>query len=79
MSKSVAELIAEANAQVESVSPNEAADEAAAGKAVLLDVREPVEWEHHIAGAVQVPRGLLEFAADPASPRTRRSWTLPAG
>jgi len=36
---------------------------------VLLDVREPVEWEHHIEGSVQVPRGLLEFAADPTSPR----------
>jgi rhodanese-related sulfurtransferase len=30
-----------------------------------------VEWEHHIAGAVQVPRGLLEFVADPASPKHR--------
>ena len=36
---------------------------------MFLDVREPVEWEHHIEGAVQVPRGLLEFAADPASPK----------
>jgi rhodanese-related sulfurtransferase len=40
-----------------------------AGQVVMLDVREPVEWEHHIAGAVQVPRGLLEAAADPISPR----------
>ena len=29
----------------------------------------PVESEHHIPGAGQIPRGLLEFAADPASPR----------
>jgi rhodanese-related sulfurtransferase len=71
VSKSVAELIAEANAQIEKVSPKDAAAEAAAGKAVLVDVREPVEWEHHIAGAVQVPRGLLEFVADPASPKHR--------
>ena len=35
----------------------------------MLDVREPVEWERHIAGAVQVPRGLIEFVADPTSPR----------
>ena len=69
MSKTVAEMIAEANARVENVSPKDAAAEVTAGKAVFLDVREPVEWEHHIAGAVQVPRGLLEFAADPASPR----------
>jgi rhodanese-related sulfurtransferase len=67
MAKTVAEMVAEANAQVKTISPKDAADEMAAGKAVFLDVREPVEWEHHIEGAVQVPRGLLEFAADPAS------------
>ncbi len=69
MPKTVAELVAEAMAQVENVAPKDAAAEAAAGKAVFLDVREPVEWEHHIAGAVQVPRGILEWVADPASPR----------
>jgi rhodanese-related sulfurtransferase len=71
MPTTVAQMVAEARAQIENVSPQEAADEAASGTAVILDVREPVEWEHHIAGAVQVPRGLLEFAADPASPRYR--------
>ena len=71
MPRTVAEMIAEANAQIETVSPKDAAAEAAAGTAVLVDVREPVEWEHHIAGAVQVPRGLLEFVADPASPKHR--------
>jgi rhodanese-related sulfurtransferase len=69
MSRTVAEMIGEAKARVEAVSPEVASDEVAAGKAVFLDVREPVEWEHHIAGAVQVPRGLLEFMADPASPK----------
>lgn len=69
MSKTVTELVAEAMAQVESIAPKDASAEAAAGKAVFLDVREPVEWEHHIAGAVQVPRGILEFIADPASPK----------
>jgi rhodanese-related sulfurtransferase len=69
MSKTVAELVAEAMAQVENVSPKDASAEVAAGKAVFLDVREPVEWEHHISGAVQVPRGILEFVADPTSPK----------
>ena len=69
MPKTVAELVAEAMAQVENVAPQDAAAEAAAGKAVFLDVREPVEWEHHIDGAVQVPRGILEWVADPSSPR----------
>jgi rhodanese-related sulfurtransferase len=69
MPKTVADMIAEANAQIEYVSPVDAAVQSASGEAVLLDVREPVEWEHHIAGSVQIPRGLLEFAADPTSPR----------
>ena len=68
MSKTAAELVGEAKAQVEGISPQDAAAEVASG-AVVLDVREPVEWEQHIEGAVQIPRGLLEFSADPASPR----------
>ena len=69
MTKTAAAMVGEANAQIEHVSPTEASDEATTGNAVLLDVREPVEWEQHIQGSVQVPRGLLEFVADPASPR----------
>jgi rhodanese-related sulfurtransferase len=69
MAQTAAEMVRQAMTQIESVSPKDAFDEMTADNAVFLDVREPVEWEHHIAGAVQVPRGLLEFAADPASPR----------
>lgn len=69
MARTAAELVGEARAQINDVSPRDAAAELAAGQAVALDVREPVEWEHHIEGAVQIPRGLLEFAADPTSPR----------
>jgi rhodanese-related sulfurtransferase len=69
MPKTVAELLAEAHAQIENLAPQDAAREIASGAAVVLDIREPVEWEQYIGGAVQVPRGLLEFAADPTSPR----------
>jgi rhodanese-related sulfurtransferase len=69
MTTTAAQMLVEANAEVESVAPKDAFDETASGEVVVLDVREPVEWERHIKGAVQVPRGLLEFAADPASPR----------
>jgi rhodanese-related sulfurtransferase len=70
MAKSVMEMIGEAQARVGSVSATEAADELAAGDAVLVDVRQSGEWEHgHIDGSVPVPRGLLEFFADPSSPR----------
>ena len=69
MSTTAAEMLAEANDKIESVSPKAASDEMASGQTVFLDVREPVEWEQHIEGSVQVPRGLLEFVADPASPK----------
>ena len=71
MTTTAAEMVAEANATVDVVTPQEAQAELAGDNVVLLDVREPVEWEHHIEGAVQVPRGLLEFVADPASPKHR--------
>jgi rhodanese-related sulfurtransferase len=68
MVTSVAQMITEARTEIEQVSPEAAAGELAAG-AVVVDVREPVEWEQYVTGAIQVPRGLLEFVADPASPR----------
>jgi len=69
MTRTAAQMVADAAAQIGSVTPQEAAAQLASGSAVLLDVREPVEWEQYIAGSVQVPRGLLEFQADPTSPR----------
>jgi rhodanese-related sulfurtransferase len=72
MSKSAMQLIGEAMARVGHVAPPEAAEELAAGTAVLVDVRQSGEWEHgHILGSVPAPRGLLEFIADPTSPRHR--------
>jgi rhodanese-related sulfurtransferase len=69
MAKTVVDLVTEARVGLENISPIDAQAELASGGAMLLDVREPVEWSEHIEGAVQVPRGLLEFAADPTSPR----------
>ncbi len=51
MVKSVVEMIGEARAQIEFVSPETVAEEMASGDLVLVDVREPVEWERHIPGA----------------------------
>ena len=69
MSKTAVQMIGEARAQVGIVDPTEAGDELNSG-AVIVDVREPEEWQHgHIGGAVPAPRGLLEFFADPTSPR----------
>ena len=63
--KTVMDLVTEARAQIENISPVDTSEEMASGKAVLVDVRELLEWEHHIQGAFQIPRGLLEFVADP--------------
>ena len=69
MTQTAADMVRQAMTQIESVSPKDAFDEMTSDHVVFLDVREPVEWEDHITGAVQVPRGLLEFVADPASPK----------
>lgn len=73
MTKSVMQMIGEARARVGSVTPEEAAEELASCEAVLVDVRQSVEWDHgHIDGSVAVPRGLLEFFAAPTIPRYKQ-------
>ena len=70
MTMTAMQMITDAKAQVGSVAPQAAADELAAGTAVAVDVRESEEWQHgHIDASVPAPRGLLEFFADPTSPR----------
>ena len=69
MTKRAADLVAEAKAQVENLQPDAVEAEVAAGDAVLVDIREAEEFsEGRIPGAVHVPRGMLEFRADPSSP-----------
>ncbi|MGV1036144.1 MAG: rhodanese-like domain-containing protein [Candidatus Nanopelagicales bacterium] len=69
MTKTARQMVEEANKRIHAITPQEAHKRLAAGDVVLLDVREPNEWETHIAGCVQVPRGILEAKADPTSPR----------
>ena len=70
MTKTAIEMITEARALVGTVTAAGAADELAEETAVIIDVRQVDEWDHgHIDGSVHTPRGLLEFVADPTSPR----------
>lgn len=71
--KSVAQMVAEAKQSVENLTPEQVAAEIARGQVLLVDLREPDERSENggIAGAVQAPRGMLEFYADPASPYHR--------
>lgn len=73
MAKTVLEMWAEANEQIELVSPEELAEELASGEILLLDVRLPVEIEMRgsIEGSVPIPRQVVEWWADPQSPYFR--------
>lgn len=63
-------MLAEANAVIESVSVQDLPYHLEDTDSLLVDVRETVEREREgaIPGSVHVPRGLLEFHADPESP-----------
>lgn len=69
MKKHAADLVGEAKAGLENLGPDAVEAELAAG-AVLVDLREAEELDAtgRIPGAVHVPRGMLEFRADPGSP-----------
>jgi rhodanese-related sulfurtransferase len=73
MMKSAEDIVRSAKAEVENVSPQDAATEVAQGRAVFVDVRQAEEWQQgHTDGAIHASRGLLEFFADPTNPATRR-------
>jgi rhodanese-related sulfurtransferase len=65
---SLAEMIDSARARIRNLSADEVAAELDEAGAVLIDVREPTETANGtIPGALLVPRGMLEFHADPTS------------
>jgi rhodanese-related sulfurtransferase len=68
--KTVQTMLAEAEAAVPRISPEEAKGLVGRADVLFLDVREPPEVaaSGKVRGAVAVPRGLVEFRADPASP-----------
>jgi len=64
MYRTVHDLIKEAKARIREVRPAELLELQQAGSPII-DVREPEEFaEDHIPGAVNIPRGLLEFEVD---------------
>ena len=64
------DLLAEANAVIETISVQDLPYHLDDPQVVLVDVREIDERESEgiIPGSLHVPRGLLEFQADPESP-----------
>lgn len=73
MNKTAKDLVGEAKAQVENLSPQQVADELSQGDILLVDLRDAEELREQgsIARAIHVPRGMLEFRADPTSPYHR--------
>ena len=70
MALTVKDMMATANAAVPRLSQADAKAMIEKGNVLVLDVRDPAEVaaSGKIPGAVNVPRGLLEFRADPTMP-----------
>lgn len=68
--KSAMDLVKEAKAQIENLTPQQVQEELSNGNATLIDIRESEELSQNgkIAGSVHAPRGMLEFYADPSLP-----------
>lgn len=63
------QMLAEANAAIETVAVKDAIAVAGESGYTFIDIREGEERaQGTIAGSVHVPRGFLEFHADPESP-----------
>ena len=62
MFKPAHELVMEAKKSVRELSPAEIHERLTSTNTLLIDVREPDEYRQgHIAGSVNIPRGMLEF------------------
>ena len=70
MKKGIKELVAEAEAEIESLSVDQAKAMTADPKITFVDLRDIRELEREgvIPGAYHAPRGMLEFWVDPESP-----------
>jgi len=70
MPDTVKDMVASANAAIPRMSPEELRGWLNRGDVLVVDVRDAPELTQggKLKGAVHVPRGMLEFRADPASP-----------
>jgi rhodanese-related sulfurtransferase len=73
MTKTAKDLVAEANETVETLQAEDALTLIGDPDVVFVDLREGEELQKtgKVQGAVHVPRGFLEFHADPTSPSHR--------
>jgi rhodanese-related sulfurtransferase len=70
MAETLQSMIQAAKSGAAEIAPSEASEAMGSGAVgLVVDVREPHEFsEKHLPDAVNIPRGVLELRADPASP-----------
>ncbi len=70
ITRGIQAMLDEANAQIETMTPQAVADAAAKGDVVIVDIRDPreIERDGRIPGTFSCTRGMLEFWIDPQSP-----------
>ncbi|MGX5820100.1 rhodanese-like domain-containing protein [Chitinophaga lutea] len=68
--KSALDLVKDAKADIENLTPEQVNQELSSGNATLIDLRESEELKESgkIPGSVHAPRGMLEFYADGSLP-----------
>ncbi len=73
LKKTVKQMLAEANAEVETIAAADAIKLRDDPGVVFVDIRDVRELDRdgRIRGAVHAPRGMLEFWVDPESPYHR--------
>ncbi len=69
-------LVAAAEARVEALSPTQLREKMGQSGVLLVDLRDirELQREGRIPGSLHIPRGMLEFWVDPASPYYRREF-----
>lgn len=70
LTKSSKQLVAEANAKIQTLSLDKAKEKLGQDNVQFVDIRDirELEREGTIPGSLHVPRGMLEFWVDPDSP-----------
>ncbi len=76
--RTVHDLVAEAKAEIQELSAEEAQAEVEAGTAMIIDIRDMRERVEQgvIPESVSAPRGMLEFWFDPESPYHQERYQL---
>ena len=78
MPKTLSKMLAEANAVIDTIAVHDALNLWSDPQIMFVDVRETAERQAKgvIPGSVHVPRGFLEFIADPAGPMHKEDLTV---